>query len=196
MMKDYYQQSMRALQLAGMSQPTQKGYTRSVRMLVDYYGKTPDLITEQELVENRNVFIRYKKQHSNRWRTMSLGVMEFLRRFLQHVLPTGFMKVRYYGFLNPCSSVPLDKIRTLIEMACGSEIVCREPKLKPMSPATCPHCGGELKYMYSRVLIVKEQQNYRSFRPVKGSILPICPNPCRKYLVPVRHSSILLEAIP
>jgi len=48
-MKDYYQQSMRALQLAGMSQPTQKGYTRSVRMLVDFYRKTPDLITEQEL---------------------------------------------------------------------------------------------------------------------------------------------------
>jgi hypothetical protein len=37
MMKDYYQQSMRTLQLAGMSQPTQKGYIRSVRMLVDYF---------------------------------------------------------------------------------------------------------------------------------------------------------------
>jgi len=46
MMTDYYQQSMRALQLAGMSEPTQKGYTRSVRMLVDFYGKTPDLISE------------------------------------------------------------------------------------------------------------------------------------------------------
>ena len=48
-MKDYYQNSMRALQLAGMSEPTQKGYTRSVRMLVDFCGKTPDLISEQEL---------------------------------------------------------------------------------------------------------------------------------------------------
>lgn len=48
-MKDYYQRSMRALQLAGMSEPTQKGYTRSVRMLVDFCGKTPDLISEQEL---------------------------------------------------------------------------------------------------------------------------------------------------
>ena len=48
-MKDYYKKSMRALQLAGMSKPTQKGYTRSVRMLVDFYGKTPHLISEQEL---------------------------------------------------------------------------------------------------------------------------------------------------
>ena len=48
-MKEYYQESMRALQLAGMSEPTQRHYTRSVRMLVDFYGKTPDLISEQEL---------------------------------------------------------------------------------------------------------------------------------------------------
>lgn len=48
-MKDYYQLSMRALQLAGMSKSTQKGYTRAVRMLVDFYGKSPDQISEQEL---------------------------------------------------------------------------------------------------------------------------------------------------
>jgi len=49
MMKDYYKKSMRALQLAGMSEPTQKGYTRSVRMLVDFYGKSPDQVSEVEL---------------------------------------------------------------------------------------------------------------------------------------------------
>ncbi len=50
-MKDYYQQSMRALQLAGMSGRTQECYTRSVRQLVDFYRKTPEKITEQELQE-------------------------------------------------------------------------------------------------------------------------------------------------
>jgi site-specific recombinase XerD len=49
MMKDYYTKSMRALQLAGMSQRTQQCYSRSVRMLVDFYNKTPDKINEQEL---------------------------------------------------------------------------------------------------------------------------------------------------
>ncbi len=48
-MKDYYDKSMRALQLAGMSERTQQCYTRSVRMLVDFCGKTPDQITESEL---------------------------------------------------------------------------------------------------------------------------------------------------
>ena len=48
-MKNYYQESMRALQLAGMSKCTQKCYTRSIRMLVDFYNKSPDKINEQEL---------------------------------------------------------------------------------------------------------------------------------------------------
>jgi len=49
MMKNYYDQSMRALQLAGMSERTQQCYTRSVRQLVDFHQKTPDKISEQEL---------------------------------------------------------------------------------------------------------------------------------------------------
>ena len=49
MMKDYYDKSMRALQLAGMSERTQQCYTRSIRMLVDFCGKTPDQISESEL---------------------------------------------------------------------------------------------------------------------------------------------------
>jgi len=48
-MKDYYDKSMRALQLAGMSERTQQCYTRSIRMLVEFCDKTPDLITEPEL---------------------------------------------------------------------------------------------------------------------------------------------------
>jgi integrase/recombinase XerD len=58
-MKDYFNLSMRALQLAGMSERTQQCYTRSVRMLVDFYNKTPDQITETELedyfLHRRNV---------------------------------------------------------------------------------------------------------------------------------------------
>ena len=58
-MKDYYERSIRALQIAGMSDRTQQCYTRSVRQLVDFYGKTPDQITELELedyfLHRRNV---------------------------------------------------------------------------------------------------------------------------------------------
>jgi integrase/recombinase XerD len=69
MMKDYYKESMRALQLAGMSEPTQKGYTRSVRMLVDFYGKTPDLITEQEL---QDYFLH--RRNNDKWAAATMRI--------------------------------------------------------------------------------------------------------------------------
>ena len=53
---------MRALQLAGMSERTQQCYTRSVRMLVNFYSKTPDLISEQEL---QDYFLNRKNNDLN-----------------------------------------------------------------------------------------------------------------------------------
>ena len=78
---------------------------------------------------------------------MNLDVLEFIRRFLQHVLPTGFMKVRYYGFLHPCCSITLEKVRYRILLYLEIKIV--EHRIKPVPPLSCPDCGGELKYCYS-----------------------------------------------
>lgn len=100
-------------------------------------------------VENRVVCIRYKKSKSNRWRTLELDVMEFMRRFLQHVLPTGFMKVRYYGFLSPSCKVPLENIRMLIELAYGFEVTLTETEpLPPLPRPACRCCGGALKVLF------------------------------------------------
>ncbi len=68
-MKDYYQKSMRALQLAGMSERTQQCYTRSVRQLVDYLGKTPDKITEQEL---QDYFLHRK--NNDKWAAATMRI--------------------------------------------------------------------------------------------------------------------------
>jgi hypothetical protein len=96
-------------------------------------------------VEDRTVFIRYRKSHSHRLRTLALEIMEFIRRFLQHVLPTGFMKVRYYGFMNPNCAVSLDHIRTLIELSYGFNAPLPNTDLEPWQPITCPSCGGPLR---------------------------------------------------
>ena len=45
---------------------------------------------------------------------MTLPVFEFLRRFLQHVLPKGLHKVRHYGFLSRRTSRDLDEVRAVI----------------------------------------------------------------------------------
>ena len=70
-----------------------------------------------------------------------------MRRYLQHVLPHGFTKIRHYGFLSPNSRIPLQKIRELI---CRLyEIIApllpeKEPPKK--KPWTCAHCGGTIRW--------------------------------------------------
>ena len=121
----------------------------SLRYLAPYVFKVAISNSRIIKVEDHKVFFKYKNPQTNRWRTMTLDVMEFMRRFLQHVLPTGFMKIRYYGFLSPGSSVPMEKISALIELAFGFEITKPEIKIEPFDPPTCSNCGGKLKYVAS-----------------------------------------------
>ena len=99
-------------------------------------------------VDDTQVHFHYRKPDSNRVRTLALPVMEFMRRFLQHVLPRGFVKVRYYGFLSPSFGVPLEDIRARIELAQGFARATPKPEIEivPLAPLRCPHCGGELQY--------------------------------------------------
>lgn len=125
------------------------GSGRSVKYLAPYVFKVAVSDNRIVRVDGRRVFVRHKKTGSERWRTMELDVMEFMRRFLQHVLPTGFMKVRYYGFLSPSSSIPFEETRAIVESHIGLEIVVVEPEEVSLPPIVCPHCGGALKYFYS-----------------------------------------------
>ena len=121
----------------------------SIKYLAPYVFKVAISNSRIVKVEDRKVFFTYKKPQSNRWRTMVLDVMEFIRRFLQHVLPTGFMKVRYYGFLSPGASIALEKVETLIELSFGFKITKPESEIEPFDPPTCNQCGGRLKLLVS-----------------------------------------------
>lgn len=116
----------------------------SLKYLAPYVFKVAISNSRIVKVENRQVFFKYRKPKSRRWRTMNLGVIEFMRRFLQHVLPTGFMKVRNYGFLHPACSVPLEKIHALIELAFGFEITAPKTVLKSPEPMICKICSATL----------------------------------------------------
>jgi len=52
-------------------------------------------------IDQTHVTFRWKDRRAQAWRTQRLAGVEFLRRFLQHVLPRGFHKVRYYGLWHP-----------------------------------------------------------------------------------------------
>ncbi len=124
---------------------------KALQYLAPYVFKVA--ISERRIlgVDEDHVRFRYQKPHSTRVRTMTLPIMEFMRRFLQHVLPRGFMKVRYYGFLSPSASVPLEDVKARIEMASGFTLAAPEAASDLPAALRCRHCGGALRF--SRLLL-------------------------------------------
>lgn len=121
----------------------------SIRYLTPYVFRVAISNSRIVKVEGGKVFVHYRKTGSNRLRTLELEATEFIRRFLQHVLPTGFMKVRYYGFLSPGSRVSLEEVRARIELTFGFELTTPEVEPEPPPQIVCRHCGHELVYRYS-----------------------------------------------
>jgi ribosomal protein L37AE/L43A len=99
-------------------------------------------------LENDQVTFRYQDGDSRQWRTTTLSAEEFIRRFLQHVLPKGFVKVRAYGLLASGNRPRLRKAQALL----GAH---PQPTAKPArtletpAPATpalrCPRCAQPLR---------------------------------------------------
>ena len=69
MSKEWYQQSMNALQLNGKGERTQQAYTRALRQLVDFCGKAPEAITEAEL----EAYFLHRRNH-NHWAPNSMRI--------------------------------------------------------------------------------------------------------------------------
>lgn len=92
----------------------------------------------------RTVTLRYRPHAEPRDRTMTLDVFEFLRRYLQHVLPSGFVKVRHFGFLHPNCAVPLELTRRLATEATGAALQPEAPITVERPPLLCPDCGAPL----------------------------------------------------
>lgn len=122
----------------------------SVKYLAPYVFRVAISESRSLKVEARTVWFRYRKPGSRRLRTLALDVLEFIRRFLQHILPAGFMKVRYYGFMNGNSAIPHERLSALIEMASGFAIPpVPDVDPQPPPPLVCPHCGGRLIYRWT-----------------------------------------------
>jgi ribosomal protein L37AE/L43A len=96
-----------------------------------------------KLNEGRVTF-KYKDSATKQIKFATVTAAEFMRRFLQHVLPDRFVKVRYYGLFAPACRQLLQQARQLL--------AAFTDKLKPALLETtasrvqlsCPHCGGPL----------------------------------------------------
>jgi Putative transposase len=80
-------------------------------------------------------------------KAMKLQAVEFLRRFLMHILPTGFMRIRHYGFLaNRVCREKLELCRSLLGAIASSVAAQPITEPNPVSPTRpeghiCPACG-------------------------------------------------------
>ena len=96
------------------------------------------------LADGRITFRWRDSAHKNKKRIMSLTVEEFLRRFLLHVLPRRFVRIRYFGFFahrHRAEFVPLC-LELLAPAASLPRPTCRPEPLRPMWQ--CPQCGGPM----------------------------------------------------
>ena len=99
-------------------------------------------------IDADSVSFSYKDyRQGNQRRVMSLSSLEFLRRFVQHILPDGFVRIRHFGFLaNRCRKKKLDRCRQLL---CGPEaqrIACQPDSDAPTPAADdvpIQHLGDE-----------------------------------------------------
>jgi hypothetical protein len=114
-------------------------------------------------LEEGRVTFRYKDYaDEQRHKTMTLEALEFLRRFVQHVLPKGFMKIRHYGLL--ASRHRAEKLRRsrqlLLLVNLASALACAELTLSGMmacvAPAALPHCAQCGGQRFLRMVLPKE----------------------------------------
>jgi Putative transposase len=92
-------------------------------------------------VDDHTVTYRYKDRAADRQRKETLTGHEFIRRFLQHVLPAGFHKVRYYGLWHASRRQPLRNLRNLLLLAQPASSPAEPAGPEPQAPPPrCPHC--------------------------------------------------------
>jgi hypothetical protein len=109
-------------------------------------------ISNSRLLDFKDGFVRFRYKdyaHGSRKRVMKLTASEFVRRFLLHVLPTGFVRIRHYGILsNRCRQDNLALCRQLLGVETTAETESPEPVKQPENPVpvtptrVCPKCGA------------------------------------------------------
>jgi hypothetical protein len=128
------------------SKPPFGGPEQVLKYLARYTHRVA--ISNARLVELRDgrLTFRYKDYADHhRQKVMTLEAVEFLRRFVQHVLPKGFVKVRHYGLLaNAQREARLRVCRRLLLVANVVAVVPASPvtPIEPARPRCCPACGG------------------------------------------------------
>ena len=123
-------------------------------------------------IKDGKVYFRYKDYaDGDKEKVMPLDAVEFIRRFLLHVLPRGFMKIRHYGLLaNRFRREKLALCRQLLHVVDDTEMPEVDPsKIDESTLPTdeaqtwrCPKCGDGKMVMVERILTEPKEADYAS----------------------------------
>lgn len=119
------------------SQPAGSG-VNVVKYLARYVGRTA--ISDDRVVsaDDQTVTFRYTDSATHQKKQCTLGAAEFLRRYLQHVLPSGQHRVRYFGWRHPAAKARRLLVETLLDVPI---VIAPSPEQLPWH-LRCPHCAG------------------------------------------------------
>lgn len=148
----------------------------SGEQVIDYLGRYMyrTAISDHRIVAvtDTTVTFKYKSEDRKHWRLMTLPGHEFLRRYLQHVLPSGFHKVRYAGLWSSAHRDDRRKLRAQLLAGLPGDIHAptpegHEPKVSEHTPladyiAHCPHCQQNARVIRSHIVPPKNRELTRA----------------------------------
>lgn len=124
-------------------QPVGRG-TTALRYLAAYVQKTALSAARLIACDERTVTFTHQDRASGQTKTLRLSAHEFLRRFLQHVLPTGLQRVRHFGWLSPAAKGRWQRIHALLDWKPAP--LPQPSTLNPQLPL-CPRCQKPMRLL-------------------------------------------------
>ena len=118
----------------------------------------------------------YRADHRNRWKTMTLTPHEFIRRFLSHVLPKGFHRIRHYGlFANGNRAANIARARELMNLSAPTKDEADDVD------GCKPRRGADPQL--SLPLLRRTYDHHRSIRSRHGAQAPVNPGGHRQLMI-------------
>ena len=128
------------------AKPAFGGPTQVIRYLGRYTHRVA--ISNHRLLafDGENITFRWKDYaHGGKQRKMTIAADEFLRRFTQHILPKGFVRIRQFGYLtNTCRTASLALACKLLDATSEPDRTC-PPQNNAPAHWRCPLCNGEMR---------------------------------------------------
>jgi hypothetical protein len=162
------------------SKPWGKGETAVLEYLARYVHRVAITNARILAMDAKTVTFRYKDRKTGIMRTCTVSGHEFMRRFLQHVLPRGFHKVRYYGLWHSSRRAQRENLRLILLLKDAHQTAAKQlsplltgPKVPgPRGPGEhqdnppCPYCGSrETTYVQTLYKTRTAKQPRASPRP-------------------------------